>query len=71
VTLIGIYRRGIAVEKLWEMSDCQLALEENLARYGAVVGDQIPEWDDDNRAECVSCNWKGTAGEAEDDDDEG
>jgi hypothetical protein len=22
------------------------------------------EWDDDNRAECVSCEWKGTAGEA-------
>ena len=26
------------------------------------------EWDDDNRAECVSCDWEGTAGEACDDE---
>ena len=29
------------------------------------------EWADDNKAECISCDWKGTAGEAEEDSDEG
>ena len=26
------------------------------------------EWSDDNKAECVECDWEGTAGEAEDDE---
>jgi hypothetical protein len=39
---MGIYPRRIAVEKLWEMFDCQLVLEEKQAPYWAIVGDQIP-----------------------------
>jgi len=26
------------------------------------------EWEDENEAECISCDWKGTAGEACDDE---
>jgi hypothetical protein len=28
------------------------------------------EWEDENKAECVSCPWKGTAGDAYDESDE-
>jgi len=27
------------------------------------------DWDGDNKAECVSCSWNGTADEAEEEDD--
>jgi hypothetical protein len=37
---MGIYKTWIAVEKLWEMFDCQLVREEKQARYRP-MGDQI------------------------------
>jgi hypothetical protein len=43
------------------------------AREGDGSGTRIAcgfEWEDENKAECVSCTWKGTAGDAYSESDE-
>lgn len=58
---------------MWRCPKCKSEIRIFAARTTILVYDDGCEqddgfeWDDDNLAECVSCTWTGTAGEAEDD----
>ena len=63
---------------MWRCPKCRAAIRIFDARVTVICysdgveeeeGDCSYEWDDKNRAECVSCEWKGTVGETWDEEE--
>ena len=58
---------------MWRCPECKSCIRIFDARTTVVCyadgteADGGFEWDDDNKAACVSCEWRGTVGEACDD----
>jgi hypothetical protein len=55
---------------MWRCPECKSEIRVFHARATVIVSEDGTgreegfQWDDDNRAECISCPWEGTAGEA-------